>query len=113
TDDDVEVDPIFVAIASAVQADPIEVPAGEVRTFDPAAVLDGDGNPALPEGPYAVVFSTLAAQSIVVERATTSTVGDQTTTAVIAGAPPRQDGYVPTEWHIAAGPSEPVADGLI
>lgn len=113
TDDDVEVDPIFVAIESAVQADPIEVPAGEVRTFDPTTVLDGDGNPALPPGRYAVVFSTLAAQSVVVERATTSSVDGEVATTVIAGAPPRQDGYVATEWHIAAGPSEPVEEGLV
>jgi hypothetical protein len=113
TDDDVEVDPIFVAIPTAVQADPIEVPAGEVRTFDPTTVLDGDGNPALPDGPYAVVFSTLAAQSVVVERATTSTVDGDVATSVIAGAPPRQDGYVATEWHLAAGPAVPVEDGLV
>ena len=113
TEDDVEVDPIFVAIPTAVQADPIAVPAGEVRTFDPASVVDGDGNPALPDGPYAVVFSTLAAQSIVVERATTATVGEQVATSVVAGAPPRQDGYLATEWHVAAGPPEPVEDGLI
>ena len=42
TDDDVEVDPIFVAIPTAVQADPIEVPAGEVRTFDPTTVTESN-----------------------------------------------------------------------
>lgn len=113
TEDDVEVDPIFVAIPSAVQADPIEVPAGEVRTFDPSTVVDDEGAPALPDGRYAVVFSTLAAQSVVVERATTQTVGDEVATTVIAGAPPRQDGYVATEWHVPAGPNEPVEDGLV
>ena len=113
TDDDVEVDPIFVAIPTAVQADTIEVPAGEVRMFDPVSVVDGDGNRALPDGPYAVVFSTLAAQSVVVERSSTATVDGEVATSVIAGAPPRQDGYVATEWHIAAGPDEPVEDGLI
>lgn len=112
TEDDVEVDPIFVAIPTAVQADPIEVPAGEVRTFDPSTVTDEAGAPALPEGRYAVVFSTLAAQSVVVERATTQTIGDDVATTVIAGAPPRQDGYVATEWHLAAGPREAVEDGL-
>jgi hypothetical protein len=113
TEDDVEVDPIFVAIPVAVQADPIEVPAGEVRTFDPATVLDGEGNRALPDGPYAVVFSTLSAQSVVVERATTSTIDDEVSTTVIAGATPRQDGHVASEWHIAASPDEPVEDGLV
>lgn len=113
TDDDVEVDPIFVAISAAVEADPIEVPAGEVRTFDPTAVLDGNGDPALEDGPYGLVFATLAAQSIVVERATTVEVAGEIATSVLAGAPPRQDGYVPSEWHIAAGPTEPVEDGLL
>lgn len=112
TEEDVEVDPIFVAVPTAVQADPIEVPAGEVRTFDPTTVVDDAGAPALGDGRYAVVFSTLAAQSVVVERATTQTIGDDIATTVIAGAPPRQDGYVATEWHLAAGPSEPVEDGL-
>ena len=117
TEDDVEVDPIFVAIDAAVQADPIEVPAGEVRTFDPTTVTqlnaEGESVRALVDGRYAVVFSTLAAQSVVVERSATRTIGDTVATSVIAGAPPRQDGYVATEWHIAAGPSEPVEDGLV
>lgn len=113
TDDDVEVDPIFVGVPTAVQADPIKVPAGEVRTFDPTSVVGAEGTPALTSGPYAVVFSTLAAQSVVVERATTVTVGDAVATTVIAGATPRQDGYVATEWHLAAGPDEPVDDGLV
>ena len=113
TDDDVEVDPIFLAVPVDLQSDPIAVPAGEVRTFDPTTVLDGDGNPVLPDGPYAVVFSTLAAQSILVERATTVTVDGEVATSVIAGAPPRQDGHVATEWHLAAGPTEPVEDGLV
>lgn len=112
TEDDVQVDPIFVAIATAVQADPIDVPAGEVRTFDPLTVLDDAGAPALPSGPYAVVFSTLAEQSVVVERATTVTVGEDVATSVIAGAPPRQDGHVATEWHIARGSHEPVERAL-
>jgi hypothetical protein len=112
TEDDVEVDPIFVGVPVGVQSDPIAVPAGEVRTFDPTTVVDGDGNPALGEGSYAVVFATLAAQSVVVERAATTTVDGEVATTVIAGAPPRQDGHVASEWHLAAGPSEPVTDGL-
>lgn len=113
TEDDVEVDPIFLAVSVPVQADPIPVPAGEVRTFDPSTVRDGDGNPVLPPGPYAVVFSTLAAQSVVIERATTVQVDGDVATTVVAGATPRQDGHVATEWHVAAGPPEPVEDGLV
>lgn len=113
TDDDVEVDPIFLAIPEAVQAEPIEVPAGEVRTFDPATVVGADGVPAVPAGPYAVVFSTLAAQAVVVERATTTTDAEGTVaTSVLAGAPPRQDGYVATDWYVPAAPGSAVTDGL-
>lgn len=113
TEDDVEVDPIFLAVPVPVQAEPIEVPAGEVRTFDPSTVIDGDGNPALPDGPYAVVFSTLAAQSVVIERASTWNVDGEVATSVVAGATPRQDGWVATEWHVAAGPPTPVEGGLV
>lgn len=107
TTDDVEVDPIFVGIPVALQADPIPVPAGEVRTFDPSTVTD------LPDGRYTVVFATLAAQSVVIEQATTATVDDTVATTVIAGATPRQDGHVATVWHVPVGPDEPVTDGLI
>jgi len=113
TDDDVVVDPIFVAIPVALQADPIEVPAGEVRAFDPSTVVDVDGRPAIPAGRYAVVFSTLAAQSVVVERSTTWEVGGTIATSVLAGAPPRQDGYVASEWYVPVTPIEATPEGLI
>jgi hypothetical protein len=107
TADDVEVDPIFVGIPVALQADPIAVPAGEVRTFDPSTVTD------LPDGRYTVVLATLAAQSVVIEQAITTVVDDTVATTVIAGATPRQDGHVATVWHVPVGPDEPVTDGLI
>lgn len=113
TEDDVEVDPIFVGIQAAVQADPIPVPAGEVRTFDPSTLVDGSGASVLPDGRYTVVFSTLAAQSVVVERATTMVVDDTVATSVIAGATPRQDGHVATVWHVPASPAEPTEGGLV
>lgn len=113
TEDDVEVDPIFLGVPVAVQSDPIEVPAGEVRTFDPTSVVDGNGDPALPPGRYAVVFSTLAAQSVVIERATTTDVDGEVSTTVVSGATPRQDGYVAREWYVPAGPVEPVEDALV
>lgn len=109
----VEVDPIFVAVPAVVQADSIEVPAGEVRTFDPSTLLDAEGNRAIADGRYAVVFSTLASQSVVIERATTADVEGDVATSVIPGATPRQDGHVASEWHIAAGPRQPVEDGLV
>ena len=59
TDDDVEVDTIFLGIPEAIEADPIPVRAHEVVTFEPGSVAD------LPEGRYAVVFATLAEPSVV------------------------------------------------
>jgi hypothetical protein len=112
TEDDVAVDPIFVGIPVAVQAEPIEVPAGEVRTFDPAAVLAASGAASAPSGRYAVVFSTLAAQSVVVERATTRTVDGTIATTVVVGAPPRQDGYVARQWYVPAAPEEALTEAL-
>ena len=29
------------------------------------------------------------------------------------GAPPRQDGFVATQWHLGIGPSEPTTDALV
>ncbi|MEY2959818.1 MAG: hypothetical protein RLZZ01_2386, partial [Actinomycetota bacterium] len=112
TDDDVEVDPIFLGIPEIVQADPISVPAGEVRTFDPSSLVDAAGRRVLPDGPYAVVFSTLAVQAVVVERASTEERDGTIATSVVAGAPPRQDGHVATTWHVPAGPAGPVVGGL-
>ena len=105
TDDDVEVDTIFLGIPEAVEADPIPVRAHEVVTFEPGSVAD------LPEGRYAVVFATLAEPSIVVERATTTVIDEQVATSVVAGATPRADGYLATTWHIVQAPADPTPAG--
>jgi hypothetical protein len=107
TDDDVEVDVLFIGIATPVVVDPIEVPAREVRTFDPGPLSD------LQIGRHATVFATQAEPSIVVERAVTRTVDDTVHTSVIHGATPRQDGYVATTWHLGVGPSEPATEAVI
>jgi hypothetical protein len=107
TDDPVEVDVLFIGIDVPVVVDPIEVPAREVVTFDPGPLAD------LPEGRHATVFATQAEPSIVVERAITRTLDDVVATSVLAGATPRQDGYVATTWHLAAGPAEPLADAIV
>jgi len=107
TSDDVEVDPILLGIATPVVPDPILVPARQVVVFDPASVSE------LPEGRFAVVFSTLDEPSVVVERASTITIDDAVATSVIPGAPPRQDGYVATTWHLASGPAEPTEEALV
>jgi hypothetical protein len=107
TDDDVEVDPVLIGIPTAVQAESITVPAHEVVTFDPSTIAE------LPDGRYAIVFATLAQPSVVVERATTTTVDDQVSTTVIAGAPPRADGYLATTWYVPAAPAEATEDALV
>ena len=89
TDDDVEVDTIFLGIPEAVEADPIPVRAHEVVTFEPGSVAD------LPEGRYAVVFATPGEPSVVVERATTTAIDEQVATSVVAGATPRATAISP------------------
>ena len=108
TDAPVDVDVIFLGIPNAVIVDPLTVPARDVVTFDPGQLAD------LPEGRHAAVFATSTNEpSIVVERAVTATIGDTVATSVIAGATPRQDGYLATTWHLATGPSEPIDAGVI
>lgn len=107
TDDEVEVDAIIVGTPQAIEADPIAVPPHSVVTFEPASVA------SLPDGRYAVVFATLAQQSVVVERATTTTIGDQVGTSVLAGAPPRLDGYLATTWYVPQAPFEPTPEALV
>lgn len=108
TEDDVEVDVLFVGISAPVMVDPIVVPARQVITFDPGQVAD------LPEGRHATVFSTAGGEAaIVVERASTRTIDDVTATSVIVGATARQDAYVATTWHMAVGPPEATTEALV
>lgn len=106
TDEQVEVDVIFVGIDTPVLLDPIVVPAREVVTYDP-----GD-EPDLPDGRHTTVFAQ-AESTIVVERAITRTVGDTTATSVLLGATPRQDAYVASTWYLGVSPDEPVDDAVI
>jgi hypothetical protein len=108
TDDDVEVDPIFLGIPTAIQLDPIAVPAHEVVTFEPGTVAE------LPDGRHAVVFSSVAQSSVVVERASTAIVGDETFTTVVAGAPPRPVGdAVAATWYVPRAPADATEAALI
>lgn len=106
TDEQVEVDVIFVGIDTPVLLDPIVVPAREVVTYDPGGEQD------LPDGRHTTVFAQ-AEPTIVVERAITRTVGDTTATSVLLGATPRQDAYVASTWYVGVSPSEPVEDALV
>ena len=113
TDADVEVDAVFLGLPHRRQlrrhpADPRALPP--VVVFDPFADETAAG---IPDGRHAVVFSTLSEPSIVVERVLTRPAGDSVATTVVLGAPPRQDGFVATQWHVGIGPSEPTADALV
>jgi hypothetical protein len=107
TDDDVDVDVIFLGIDADPQVDPIVVPARQVVAFEPGEVA------TLPEGPHAVVFGTAGLPSIVVERALTRTVDGRASTSVLLGAPPRPDGYVATQWRSALGPDQATTGALV
>ena len=113
TDDDVEVDVVFLGLpldAGFTDLPPIEVDARDVVVFDPSATEDAE---PLPEGRHAVVFSTLAEPSIVVERVLTRPAGESVATTVVLGAPPRTDGYVAMRWHMGIGPSVPTENALV
>ena len=113
TDASVDVDVVFLGIDLSLASDPVEpltVPPRQLVTVDP----DDYDTSQVPTGRHAAVFATSdATSSIVVERAVTRTDGDQVGTSVIGGAPPRQDGYLATTWHVASGPPEPVEAGLV
>jgi hypothetical protein len=113
TDTDVEVDAVFLGLpidAAYGDTAPIDVPAHQVVVFDPS---DEAVAGPLPDGRHATVFSTLADPSIVVERILTRPAGDSVATSVVLGAPPRDDGYVASRWHIGIGPSEPTPAALV
>jgi hypothetical protein len=112
TDTDVQVDAVFLGIPlDAVTGNvTIDVPANQVVVFDPA---DDPATANLPDGRHASVFSTLAQPSVVIERILTRPTDDAVATTVLMGAPPREDGYVPSRWHVGIGPSEPLPEGLV
>ena len=113
TDADVEVDAVFLGLpldANFGEVPPIVVPSRRVVVFDPSAQ---ETAAAIPDGRHAVVFSTLSEPSIVVERVITRPAGESVATSVVLGAPPRQDGFVATQWHLGLGPSAPTPDALV
>jgi hypothetical protein len=113
TEDDVQVDVVFLGLpldANFGDVAPIEVPAGRVVVFDPTS---DEVAATLPPGRHASVFSTLADPSVVVERVITRPAGDQVATSVVVGAPPRDDAYVASRWHLGVGPTSPVEDALV
>lgn len=83
TSDSVEADVIILGVDPAdgfVEASTLTVPAGEVVVFDTSGIA------GLPDGPHGAVVSTLAADSVVVERVLTQPAGDGVATTVVLGA---------------------------
>lgn len=78
----------------AVVLEPIPVPAGKVVTFESSTIA------GLPDGPHSMVFSTLAAPSIVVERVLTKPAGDKVATTVVMGMTPE---YAVSRWYVPIG----------
>jgi len=114
TDTDVSVDAVFLGLpleATTGGVVSIDVPASDVVIFDPSDPAV-DGVP-LPQGRHATVFSTLAEPSVVVERILTRPAGESVATSVIVGAPPREDGYVASRWHVGIGPAQPTTEALV
>lgn len=103
----VEVDVVFVGITRAVGVAPIAVPARQVVIFESGPQAD------LVEGRHATVFATQAKESVVVERAITRVGDDTISTSVMAGATPRQDGYLASRWFISSGPSTPTDEAVV
>ena len=113
TDDDVEVDVVFLGLpidANFGDVPPIAVPSRQVVVFDPS---DGDSAGPIPDGRHSAVFSTLAEPSIVVERVLTRPAGDSVATTVVLGAPPRIDAFVASTWHVGIGPETPTEGALV
>ncbi|HUF99960.1 MAG TPA: DUF5719 family protein [Ilumatobacter sp.] len=106
TDDDVEVDAVFLGIEGIATTDPILVPGGQVVAFDPDSVTD------LPATRYAAVFATLTGPSVVVERVTTQNLDGTVATSVMLGAVARPDGYLAGTWHVPLSPGAPTAGAL-
>jgi len=113
TDRDVQVDVIFLGLpveANFGDVDPVVVPAREVVVFDP---YDESVGASIPDGRHAAVFSAPGEPSIVVERVMTRPTDTLVATTAVLGAPPRQDGFVATRWHVGIGPDTPTEDALV
>ncbi len=80
------------------------VPKGGVVILDTADVAD------LPPGRHGAVFSTFAAESIVVERVITRPAGDSVATTVVMGSPPN---LASTRWSASVGTDIAIEDALV
>jgi hypothetical protein len=100
TSDDAAVDLVVLGVpvtTGYVAPDSIAVPAGEVVTFDTSSIT------GLPAGPHSIVFSTLAAPSVVIERVLTKPSGGGPVTTVVMGMTPE---FVVPRWYLPIGVDE-------
>ncbi len=94
-DASVDVTVLGLATTSAFSSPPsIPVAAGEIVVFDTSTIA------GLPAGLHSMVFSTLAAPSIVVERVLTKPAGDKIATTVVMGITAE---YVVPRWYVPIG----------
>jgi hypothetical protein len=113
TEHDVDVDVIFLGLpveSNFGDVDTLAVPARSVVVFDP---YDEATGASIPDGRHAAVFSAPGEPSIVVERVITRPTDDGVATSPVLGAPPRQDGWVATRWHVGIGPDAPTEEALV
>jgi hypothetical protein len=107
TDADATVDitVLGLAVTSAFSAPAaVPVPAGEVVVFDTASIS------GLPAGRHNLVFSTLAAPSIVVERVLTRPAGQKIATTVVMGMTSE---FVVPRWYVPIGVDAAVDKALV
>lgn len=107
TDQDAAVDLVVLGVpvtAGFVPPDSIPVPAGEVVTFDTSTIT------GLPDGPHSIVFSTLAAPSVVIERVLTKPSGGGPVTTVVMGMTPE---YVVPRWYLPIGVDEATDSAIV
>ena len=107
TDAEVTVFAVFLGLPSTpdfTNDTEVVVPKGGVVILDTADV------PNLPAGRHGAVFSTFAADSIVVERILTRPAGDSIATTVVMGSPPN---LASTRWSASVGSDLAVEDTLV
>jgi hypothetical protein len=97
TELEVVADVVFLGVTSDdgfIEPVTLTIPSRSVSVLDVGALG------VLPEGRHGIVVSTLAADSIVVERVLTRPAGDFVATTVVLGVQP---GFVSSRWHVATG----------
>jgi hypothetical protein len=107
SDQDVTVDVVFLGVPAApdfLNDTQLEVRAGDIVTFDTADVDN------LPTGRHGAVFSTFAADAIVVERVLTRPAGNRVATTLVLGSPP---GLASQRWSSSVGSELAIEDVIV